>query len=83
VAEIRPAALLCGQLMPTTAVAASDATRAAASDGTPCKRRAKCLNPKEFAKPPSFAPPDTLTYSSHRPLFPPKPASFAAKIMQN
>jgi DNA-binding MarR family transcriptional regulator len=59
--------------MPMTAVAASDATRAVAPDKTVCKPRANCLNPKEIAKLSPIAPPDALTYSSHRPLFPPGP----------
>jgi hypothetical protein len=33
-----------------------------------CKPRANCLKPKEIAKPAGFAPRDTLTYGTHRPL---------------
>jgi hypothetical protein len=58
--------------MPMTAVAASDATCAVAPDKKVCKPRANCLNPKEIAKLSPFAPLDALTYSRHRPLFPPK-----------
>src|ERR1700748_3068841 len=61
-----------GQLMLTMLQAASDAMARGCVGKTACKRHAKCLNPKESAKLSSFAQPDGLHYSNHRPLFPPK-----------